>query len=720
MTEPMNTDDWTVPAVGTGSITLVSGRDFAISDVGGDMIRGAVHGLIHDDRRYLDVWSLRLAGLELRPLASTAPTPFSAVFVARVHELDGRPRPVLVIRRRSVGHGMREVIEVHNSGREPYQLRMSVEAGADFSHLFDVKSGQPSVIHGTIAATSEGVAIEHQNPSTGQRTVIGLQPAASAVTDHGWSWQVEVGPHGRHVARIVVDPVVGEPIAPDLVRFDGAEDDDDEVHAVDELSHHRFETWQQQMPTILSSDPRLVVGVRKSLEDLASLRIFDTAHPEWTVVAAGAPWYMTLFGRDALLTSYMALPFAPDLARGVLHELAELQGRTIDVRSGEQPGKIVHELRTHGGGGPFSERSRYYGTVDATPLFVLVAAEAVRWGAVTTADRAWLIPAVDAAVGWIREYGDSNGDGFVDYAPHDERGLTNQGWKDSWDGVNFADGSLPEAPIALVEVQGYTHAALLGAAEIYRILDRSNDAVRCVHEAHALRELFNERFWDDRGWFAQAIDGSGRLVDSLGSNPGHALWAGIAEPDLADRYLDGLVSDELWTGWGVRTLATPMGAYDPLSYHNGSVWPHDTAICLAGAARYGRWDVVDRLTDGLLDAAMYFGGRLPELFAGLSRRLVPIPVPYPGSCSPQAWAAASVLLLLRANLGLDADVAGRTISLRPQGRLVQDISCDRLVVGGRYVSIVVRDGVVTAHADGLEVIDTRTESTPSKGHTPAP
>ena len=710
MTEPMNADDWTVPAVGTGSITLVSGRDFAISDTSGDMVRGAVHGLIHDDRRYLDIWSLRLADLELRPLAATAPTPFSAVFVARVHELGGRPLPVLVVRRRSVGHGMREVIEVHNSGREPYELTLIIDAGADFSHLFDVKSGRPGRFHGTVKVTGEGVCICHPDPEIGQRTVLELQPSASDVNEHGWSWHVEMGPHSRHVARVILGVVTSEPTDADLVELDGSTNADGSTLHVDDLSHHRYETWQERVPKIISSDPRLTVGVRKSLEDLASLRIFDSAHPELAVVAAGAPWYMTLFGRDALLTSYMALPFAPELARGVLHELAELQGRTVDAPSGEQPGKIVHELRTHGGAGPFSERSRYYGTVDATPLYVLVAAEAVRWGAVTTADRAWLLPAVDAAIGWIRDFGDSNGDGFVDYAPHDERGLTNQGWKDSWDGVNFADGSLPTAPIALVEVQGYTYAALSGAAEIYRTVGRHDDATRCVHEARALREQFNERFWDDRGWFVEALDGAGGPVDSLGSNPGHALWTGIADPDLADRFLDAVVGDELWTGWGVRTLATPMGAYDPLSYHNGSVWPHDTAICLAGAARYGRWDVVDRLTDGLLDASMYFGGRLPELFAGLSRRLVPVPVPYPGSCSPQAWAAASVLLLLRANLGLDADVPGHTISLRPEGRLVQDISCDRLVIGGRYVSITLRDGTLITRADGLDVIDARPEN----------
>jgi glycogen debranching enzyme len=704
-TEPMNADDWTVPAVGGGSITLVSGRDFAISDASGDMVRGAVHGLLHDDRRFLDIWSLHIADAELRPLAATVPTPFSAVFVSRVHELDGRPLPVLVIRRRSIGRGMREVIEVHNSGRERHELTLELDAGADFLHLFDVKSGRSGSVHGAVTATEGGVVIGHPHPRIGHRTVIELRPTASVVRREGWSWRLAIGPHDRHAVRVTLEPETGEPPDPDLAELDGVDDITDEApHAVDELAHRRYETWQERVPTIVSSDPRLVVGVRTSLEDLASLRIFDTAHPELAVVAAGAPWYMTLFGRDSLLTSYMAIPFAPELARGVLHELAELQGRVDDPASGEQPGKILHELRSHGGTGPFSDRSRYYGTVDATPLFVLVAAEAVRWGAVTTADQAWLIPAIDAALSWIREDGDSDGDGFVDYAPHDDRGLTNQGWKDSWDGVNGADGSLPEPPIALVEVQGYVYAALSGAAEVYRLIGRDDDAARCDHEARELRESFDDRFWDDRGWYAMGLDGNGRKIDALGSNPGHALWTGIAAADHADTYLDHLVSDDLWTGWGVRTLATTMGAYDPLSYHNGSVWPHDTAICLAGAARYGRRDVVDRLTDGLLDGAMYFGGRLPELFAGLSRRLVPVPVPYPGSCSPQAWAAAAVLLLVRANLGLDADVAGRKLFVRPQGQLVRDIAVERLVIGGRNVSIRVRDGVTTADADGLDVI----------------
>ncbi|MGA7758673.1 MAG: glycogen debranching N-terminal domain-containing protein, partial [Ilumatobacteraceae bacterium] len=257
MTEPMNADDWTVPAVGTGAITLVSGRDFAICDTSGDMTRGAVHGLIHDDRRYLDVWSLRLTDLELRPLAATTPTPFSAVFVARVHEPGGRPLPVLVIRRRSVGHGMREVIEVHNSGREPYDLTMTVDAGADFSHLFDVKSGRPSTIHGTITPTDDGICIDHPDPEIRQRTLLGLEPAASDVVAHGWSWHVEIGPHSRHLARITVDAVTSAPTDESLVDLDGATTPEGPTPDVDDLSHHRYETWQERVPTIVSPDPRL-------------------------------------------------------------------------------------------------------------------------------------------------------------------------------------------------------------------------------------------------------------------------------------------------------------------------------------------------------------------------------------------------------------------------------------------------------------------------------
>ena len=299
--------------------------------------------------------------------------------------------------------------------------------------------------------------------------------------------------------------------------------------------------------------------------------------------------------------------------------------------------------------------------------------------------------------------GDSDGDGFLDYLRRDPRGLENQGWKDSWDGITRSDGTLPRGPLALVEVQGYAYSALHGAAAIADHVDIGHHADELRRRAEALKDRFNDAFWDRRGHFVLGLDGDGRQVDALTTNPGHALWCGIADDDKARTYVERLVGAELWTGWGLRTLATTMGAYDPLSYHNGSVWPHDTAICIAGAARYGCWDAVDLLVDGALEAAARFDGRPPELFAGVSRDDVPVPVAYPSSCSPQAWASASVLLNVRSMLGLQptADRSGLELARTDLGG-VQDLLVQRLDFGGTKV-VRARRGWSRRRADGVRV-----------------
>ena len=442
-----------------------------------------------------------------------------------------------------------------------------------------------------------------------------------------------------------------------------------------------------------STDSRLTSSVRQALADLAALRIPDVDHPERIVIAAGAPWFMTLFGRDSLLTTWMTLPFDQALAPGVLATLAALQGSKDDPIAEEEPGKILHELRVRAGMGPFSLRERYYGSVDATPLFVATAAEARRWGALDDDDLRSIAPAIERAVGWIQR---NRGDGFVSYRRRDDRGLVNQGWKDSWDGVTYANGSRPDAPIALVEVQGYAYAALLGAADLASQVPLELDPAELRRQAEHLKDRFNDTFWDDRGWFALALDGQARRVDSLTTNPGHALWSGIADVDLAHRFIDRLAESRLWSGWGLRTLAEDMAAYDPLSYHNGSVWPHDTAICAAGAARYGRWDVVDLIVDGALDAATEVDGRPPELFAGVARDDVPVPVGYPASCSPQAWSSASILLLVRTMVGLSATLDGLTID-RPELGPLGDLTIDGLRHHGRVIRLVIHDGTAVWH-----------------------
>jgi glycogen debranching enzyme len=426
-------------------------------------------------------------------------------------------------------------------------------------------------------------------------------------------------------------------------------------------------------------------------EDLGALRIFDPDHPDVPIVAAGAPWFMTVFGRDSLLTGWMTLLADPSLAHGVLETLARFQGREVDHRTEEEPGKILHEMR-FGPGSSLALRDAdvYYGSIDATPLFVMLLGEWARWG--QPADLVTrLLPHADRALAWIEEYGDRDGDGYVEYQRSSPTGLANQGWKDSWDGITFADGTLPTAPIALVEVQGYAYAALNAAAEIADTAAGTLDAAALRQEAAALKDRFNATFWDDRGWFALGRDGHGRTIDALTTNPGHALWCGLASEEHADVYLDRLGEADLWSGWGLRTLAASMGAYDPLSYHNGSVWPHDTAICAAGAARYGRWDVVDRIVEGTLDAAAHFAGRPPELFSGIARDDLRVPVSYPASCSPQAWSSASILLLVRAMLGLQPTPDGPTAT-RPTLDQFNDLSIDGLWAHGRRHGLRVVDG----------------------------
>ncbi|WP_307433304.1 amylo-alpha-1,6-glucosidase [Pseudarthrobacter defluvii] len=420
------------------------------------------------------------------------------------------------------------------------------------------------------------------------------------------------------------------------------------------------------MPTANLRNEAVEKVIRRSQEDLGSLRIFNPDHPDRAVVAAGAPWFMALFGRDSLLASFMSLLLDPSLAKGTLLTLADYQGTKVEAASEEEPGRILHEVRLGataelalGGSGV------YYGTVDATPLFVVVLAELSRWGLDDAAMRQ-LLPAADRAIRWMEEYGDRDGDGFIEYQRKTEKGLRNQGWKDSVDGINFADGTLAEPPIALCEVQGYAYAAYIGRALLATAIGDPQTADICVAKASRLKQAFNDQFWlADRGYFAIALDKDKKPVDALASNMAHCLWAGIIDDDKAGQVAGHLMSPEMFTGWGIRTLASSMGAYNPASYHNGSVWPHDTAIAAAGLMRHGFVDEARKVAYSLLEAADHFDGRLPELFCGLDRSKYPEPVPYPASCSPQAWASAAPVHLIRTLLRFDPGLPWNEVWLAP-------------------------------------------------------
>ena len=392
----------------------------------------------------------------------------------------------------------------------------------------------------------------------------------------------------------------------------------------------------------------------RALDDLEDLLIADPLDPTRITIAAGSPWFMTLFGRDSLIASWESLILGTRLAENTLDALADRQGMRMDAVTEEEPGKILHEVRT----GEAVMRSsgwgaHYYGTVDATPLFVMLLHEAWRWGADEDHVRR-LMPAAERAIAWIEQFGDRDGDGFVEYGQAGSpifTSLSNLAWKDSNDAVRTESGDIADGPIAMVEVQAYCHAALLALADL-RERFRSADPQPLRDRARALQQHIDEAYWlDDLECYAMALDGSKKPVRSVSSNAGHLLWTGTALPERAHLLMPRLLQPDMFTGFGIRTLSTDNPAYNPLSYHCGSVWPHDTAIIAAGYAAYDNHEGARTIAEALLSAAEP-NGRLPELFAGFDKAEQPIPVPYASSCSPQAWAAGAPLLLTRALLGL--------------------------------------------------------------------
>ncbi|MGH7392389.1 MAG: amylo-alpha-1,6-glucosidase, partial [Candidatus Rokuibacteriota bacterium] len=405
--------------------------------------------------------------------------------------------------------------------------------------------------------------------------------------------------------------------------------------------------------------------ITRSLMDLNMLL---TETPHGPVPYAGVPWYVAPFGRDSAITALQLLPYHAGAAAGTLRFLAAWQGRTVDAFRDEEPGKILHEHRLGEMANcreiPFIP---YYGSVDATPLFAMLLAEYVRWtGDLALARELW--PALRAALAWMREYGDGDGDGYLEYATRSPLGLANQGWKDSGDAVMHADGTLARPPIALVEAQAYAYAAWLGAAEIAALLGVSDDAARWRQTATDLRAAFNRDFWiETDGFYALALDGGKRPCEVVASNPAHGLWTGIVDERRAPGLAKRLMAADTFSGWGIRTLSAKERRFNPMSYHNGSVWPHDNAIAVAGFRRYRLVEHAATLAGALFEGARHFEfGRIPELFCGFSRHADHGPISYPVACAPQAWAAGTPLHLLTSLLGLEADaIHGRLTCLSP-------------------------------------------------------
>lgn len=663
-------------------LTLVHGGTFALSDHAGDIGPSGYHGVYRWDVRVLSALALTVDGAPPRLLAAERVGAGTAhwVYILAADE-HGSPTAVL-LRHREVGPVVRErlVARAYAGRLSGLTVRLAVEA--DFANLLDLRAGRPAPSgarfspHGPRGMSAGSADISVHVHTSGPDAAV----SAGAVE---WRVDLSAGESRTFGLEVVPDAERDKPVE----GFDPSAPAPADTLTIEGASHR----WSR--------------SVGSALADLRGLRV-EVPSMGLRYPGAGAPWFMALFGRDTLLTAWESLISGQRIALEVLRALASRQGQRVDSRTGEQPGKILHEMRT--GLAPVfgvEPGTPYYGTVDATPLFVMLLGEIHRWGVPPEEVRA-LLPAARAAVAWCTEYGDVDGDGFVEYLG-DERGLANQGWKDSGDSMVHADGTLARGPIALAEVQGYVHAAYRALADLEERVGDPAAAPELRVRADALREAFVSAFWlPERSVVAMALDGDKRPLAVSTSNVGHCLWTGILSGNLADAAAARLTRPDLAATWGLRTLASTEAAYNPLGYHLGSIWPHDTAIGIAGLVRCGHVDAARRLVGGLLAAAEAFDWRLPELLAGMDGEEISQPVPYPVACSPQAWSAAAPLLLLRSMLGLDPDVPAGVVRVAPVFPAGEELVVRGIPVGDEMLSLRVRGGeaeVLEAPA-GLDVV----------------
>jgi glycogen debranching enzyme len=648
------------------SVSVLDGNRFVVSDRHGDIrsdSRLPPHGFFADDTRFVSHWCLTVQGQPTDILSNVHVDYFVGQFflVAPSPGFHSAP-PLSIMRERLVGDVWLEQLLVVNHLDQRVDIAVDVEVDTDFADLFEVKDGRVRQRHIVAHTHERELLLRYRNGRVLRETRIAVSEPATIERD-ALRLRLALAPREEHAVSLTITPYGEQPDRRFSTRRSFGSFDQLRAERRAELA-----AWVADAPMLKTEGDTLRHTYERSLADLASLRFCPhIAAGAGDVPAAGLPWFMTLFGRDSLICSYQALPFHPDLAQTTLRTLAARQGTVVDAFRDEEPGKILHEMRfgelTATGELPHSP---YYGSADATPLFVILLDAYEHW----TGDRdlaLGLQSAARAALDWIDRYGDLDGDGYVEYQTRNPvNGLANQCWKDSWNSILFADGGIADGPIATCEIQGYVYDAKRRAARLAREIWGDHAlADRLLEQAAALRHRFLEDFWiPERAYFALALDGDKRQVDSLTSNIGHLLWSAIVDDDRANAIAAHLMSDALYSGWGVRTMAEGQGGYNPVEYHNGTVWPHDNSIIAAGLRRYGYHAEAARIADSLVRAAAFFGHRLPEVFAGFPAQMTHVPVGYPTASSPQAWAAGTPLLLLRTVLGLSP--AGDELRCDPQ------------------------------------------------------
>ena len=655
MSEPR--EEPVILAGDSSAITLIDGLTFAISDALGDIGATGAEGLIADDTRHLSRLAVTIDGDPMRTLGAAQLTASTARFRGFAAPSPGRADPSLEVeRRRTVrADGLEDEMVLRWWAAEPRAVRVRLEVDADFADIFAIRGlDTGSSAHAAsidIGVTPEG--IRFRDDDTGLQTTVRFDPPPDGLQDGVASWTPTVRRGEPWRLRTTVEAGT---IVADAPRHAGA-----------------LGRGPRSGVSVRSGPVHLGRGCDRALGDLEALSMPDRLEPGRRLVAAGIPWFVALFGRDSLIAGHQARAFLPGQMMDTLAALAARQGQVSDPGNEEEPGKILHEVRLTPrawlGEGTVSGARPYYGTIDATPLFLILYGTAWRWGAPRAALEA-LLPAARAALGWMRGPGDPDGDGLLEYRPMGPRSLSNQAWKDSEDAVQFADGRLAEGPIAMAEVQGYAYRARRELAEVLRHLGHAREAGGVDDEATALRAAIRSRYWipgeDGRaGYFALALDGAKTRVDGMASNMAHLLWCDVPSRDEAAQVALHLAGPEMASGWGLRTLSRRMGGYNPISYHVGSVWPHDTAIACEGLRRYGLDGAALKLADDLISAMALFDHRLPELFGGHDREPGDTPTPYPTACRPQAWAAGVPLQLATMFLGLDPHVPEGRLDLAP-------------------------------------------------------
>lgn len=676
--------------------TLKHGDMFGVFDQSGNILHGPgiADGLYFHDTRYLSALSLNLEGVRPILLSSTLRENNATLSCDLTNPdlklPDGEllAHDLLYLRRtRFLWHRTcYERLLLRNFDVQTRRTSIEIDFFADFADLFEAR-GTPRLVHGTLATPvldGDSVLLSYTGLDHRVRnTRLRFEPRPEALTETSARFELTLKPGARLLIHIEIscDPDAPSPGHPEhgpagAFLFSMVE------------ARRALRVSSARAAAIASSNEIFNEAIRRCICDLYML---VTDKPTGPYPYAGVPWYSTAFGRDALITAMQTLWLDPAIARGVLTYLALHQADAVDPVADAEPGKILHEVR-HGemaelGEVPFRH---YYGSVDSTPLFIMLAGQYLdRTGDLVTIAGIW--SNIERALDWIDKYGDRDNDGFVEYGRRNENGLANQGWKDSFDSIFHADGTLADGPIALCEVQAYVYAAKQAAAGIARRLDHTARARRLDIEAEALRVAFNDKFWlEDLGTYAIALDGRKQPCRVRSSNAGHTLMAGIIPADRAERLVAGLMSRAFFSGWGIRTIPVGEARYNPMAYHNGSVWPHDNALIGLGLARYGFKDEAARLFSGLFDAALYADlRRLPELFCGFARQRGEGPVRYPVACSPQAWAAATLPSLLQATLGLSFDPGTATVHFDTPRlpAFLQEMTLHNLSISGDRVSV---------------------------------